>query len=437
MASDLETDEVPQGPHSRSTVFLTSDVPGIGGRVRERPEDFLVDEIPAYEPSGGDRGTTGTEHIAMLVQKTGMSTIEMVEVIATHFGVRRMDVGYAGLKDKHAITRQMITVHVPGKKIEDFPMLQHDRIGVLWADYHANKLKPGHLKGNRFSIRIRGVQFSKVREAKAVLDRLERLGVPNRVGEQRFGLLENNHDVGAALIAGDFERVVSLLLGPDPTHPEINAEARLLFASGDLAGAIHAFPRGARAEQTVLRELLRGRGARAAVLAVDRTMLSFYVSALQSAVFNSLLDQRLAAGTLATLESGDLAFKHENGSVFGVDDATAADPGTRERLRTVEISPSGPMWGGGMTRAGGSVLEREEGALASHGVSIEQVEVCAQRSRLSLEGKRRPLRVPLTNTDCEGGLDEHGPYVRVVFDLPRGAFATAVLPEIMKGGGGE
>jgi tRNA pseudouridine13 synthase len=353
---DHELVESPEdhGTHSRATTYLTSDVPGIGGRLRERPEDFLVDEIPAYEPTGADKGNTGTEHIAMLVQKIGLSTMEMVEVIAKHFGVRRNDVGYAGLKDKHAITRQVVTVHVPGKKIEDFPMLEHEKIGILWADYHANKLKPGHLKGNRFSIRIRGVNFARVREAKLVLDRLRELGVPNRVGEQRFGLLENNHEIGAALVAADFDKVIALLLGPDARHPEVNAEARRLFASGDLAGAIHAFPRNARAEQAALRALIRGGSSRQAVLAIDRSMLSFYVSALQSAVFNALLDETASpAGTIATLEPGDLAFKHDNGAVFAVDEATAADPETLARLARHEISPSGPMWGGEMTRAAG------------------------------------------------------------------------------------
>jgi tRNA pseudouridine13 synthase len=226
--------------------------------------------------------------------------------------------------------------------------------------------------------------------------------------------------------------VVSLLLAPDPAHPEVNAEARRLFAAGDLAGAVHAFPRGAKAEVTVLRELLRGKDAKRAVLSIDRSMLSFYVSALQSAVFNALLDGRLASGTLARLESGDLAFKHENGAVFAVDDLVASDPGTLERLAAFEVSPTGPLWGGAMTRAAGDVDAREVVALAALDLTPEHLEIFSQRSRQGMEGKRRPFRVPITNTDCEGGMDEHGPYVRVVFDLPRGAFATEVLPEIMK-----
>ncbi len=413
-------------PHALPRRYLTADIPGTGGRIRERPEDFLVDEIPAYEPSGSG------EHIYLLVQKRGLSTMEMVEVLSHHFGVRRMDVGCAGLKDKHAITRQVVSIHAPGKDAEDFPEIRHERMQVLWADRHANKLRPGHLKGNRFSIRIRGVEFTGVRHAKAALDRLARDGVPNRVGEQRFGLLGNNHLIGAALVAGDFERVASLLLGPCAQRPGVNPEARAHYVAGRLVEALDAFPRPARAERAMLRELIRGKSFKRAAYAIDMQLQRFYLSAFQSAVFNDVLDARLTLGALAALGPGDLAFKHDSGAVFPVDDALAALPETRERLGCLEISPSGPMWGARMSRAGGGIDAMETAALAARGATVEQLSAFCERSPRLVDGKRRPLRVPLTNTDVEGGADEHGAYIRVAFDLPRGAFATAVLPEIMK-----
>ncbi len=425
-APDDEREAAGSDPHAAPRRYLTADIPGTGGRIRDRPEDFLVDEIPAYEPSGSG------EHIYLLVQKRGLSTMEMVEVLSHHFGVRRIDVGCAGLKDKHAVTRQVASIHVPGRKVEDFPAIRHDRMEVLWADRHANKLRPGHLKGNRFSIRIRGVDFAGVRHAKAVLDRLERDGVPNRVGEQRFGMLGNNHLVGSAFISGDFERVAALLLGPCARGPGINAQARAHYAAGRLVEALEAFPRPARAERALLRELIRGKPFKRAAYAIDMQLQRFYLSAFQSAVFNTVLDQRLAAGTLATLAPGDLAFKHDSGAVFAVDETLAVDPATRERLARLEVSPSGPMWGGRMTRAAGPVDEVEVAALREHSVTVEHLAAFGERSPHLVDGKRRPLRVPLTNTDVEGGVDEHGAYIRVAFDLPRGAFATAVLPEIMK-----
>jgi tRNA pseudouridine13 synthase len=171
------------GTHVIPKSFMTADIPGIGGTIKQRPEDFLVDEIPQYFPAGSG------EHIYLTVTKRGMSTMEMVEVLSRHFGVRRNAVGYAGLKDKQAITRQMVSIHVPGKKIEQFPELRNERITVMGADDHANKLRPGHLRGNRFSVRIRGIKPTDVLAAQKVLSRLEKTGVPNRVGEQRFGML--------------------------------------------------------------------------------------------------------------------------------------------------------------------------------------------------------------------------------------------------------
>ncbi len=406
--------------------YVTAEVPGVGGVLRERPEDFLVEEIPAYEPSGEG------EHLYMLVQKRELSTMELVSILASHFRVERHAIGYAGLKDKHAITRQVVSVHVPGRREEEFPELRHERVGVLWVDRHANKLRPGHLKGNRFSIRIRGVKFQDVRHAKRTLEILERVGVPNRVGEQRFGMLRNNHLVGRALIAREFQRAADELLGPSVTRPDLNPEARRLYAEGKFAEARESLPRSAATEREVLRLLARGRDVRSAVCAIDQAVLRYYVSAFQSAIFNRVLDERLSAGTLDRLVAGDLAFKHENGAVFAVDEGVLSDADTAGRALRLEISPTGPMWSGAMMRAGGDVDAMELSAFASTGVTLEQLGAFTERAGQLIEGKRRALRVPLTVPMVEGGVDEHGAFIRVAFDLPRGSFATAVLPEIMK-----
>lgn len=420
--------ETPQdrNPHFAPQRWLTADVPGIGGVIRQRPEDFLVEEIPLYQPEG-----TG-EHIYMFVEKTHLSTFELIEIVARHFGVRRDAVGYAGLKDRVAITRQVLSVHTPGKRPEDFPSLEHDRVAIHWVDLHTNKLRQGHLAGNRFSVRIRNVKPTDVRTAQTVLRRLEKSGVPNRYGEQRFGIGENNHLVGRALLLADFDEAVREILGPNPVKPELNTEARRLFAQGQLEEALRAFPRSARAERTVLRELIRGKDHERAVLAIDDPSLNFFVSAFQSAVFNRVLDQRLAQGTFDTLLEGDLAMKHANRALFAVDRPVLDDPATPERVRTFEISPTGPLWGKEMMRATGTTDRAEIEALAAAGVSPEQVLAFGTRHPRLIEGARRPLRVPVSFPEVEGGVDEHGAYVRVGFELPRGSFATVVLREIMK-----
>lgn len=414
------------GTHVVPGTYLTAGLRGIGGRLKARPEDFLVEEIPLYQPSGEG------EHIYLFVEKRGLSTLELVGLLAGHFGVRRSDVGYAGLKDKDAVTRQVMSVRVPGRSPEDFPRLRHDRVDVLWVDRHANKLRPGHLRGNRFSVKVRGVGAAAVLDARRTLDRLVALGVPNRVGEQRFGSSQNNHRIGLAIIRGDADAVVREMLAPSDDSPAAQQQARRLFAEGDLPGALAQWPRSARAERAVLGAILRGADPQRAVACIGPTELRYYVTAFQSAVFNAVLDRRVSEGLLGVLREGDLAWKHDSGAVFAVTADVLADPGTPGRLAALGISPSGPLWGRAMTRAAGETGRVELDALHAAGASGEDLDRFDARFRGMAEGARRPLRVPLAHVEVEGGSDEHGPYVRCAFDLPPGAFATVVMREVMK-----
>lgn len=421
---------MPFAPHLTPGLYLTGDVPGIGGIIRQRPEDFLVEELPAYEPCGEG------EHLYMLIEKRDMATMHMVRVIANHFGVRPDAVGIAGLKDKRAITRQLVSVHVPGKTPADFPAFEHESISIHWIDQHTNKLRRGHLAGNRFVIRVREVSPASVVHAHRALARLARLGAPNRLGPQRFGNLGLNHEVGRALILEDHQRVLDLLLGPCATHPDGQSRAREAYAAGDLEQALAVTSRSARTERHLLQTLIRGSNPKRAVWGIDPAERSFFVTAFQSAIFNRVLQTRLTDGTFAQLLEGDLAFKHDNGAVFPIGAAELADASIAQRLARLEISPTGPMWGAQSMHAGGAVAQLERQALDESGVSLEQLAAHIKAARIHVEGARRPLRVPLQFPDVEGGVDEHGAYVKCRFELPRGAFATVVMDEIMKTGHG-
>lgn len=409
--------------------YLTADIPPIGGRLKERIEDFVVEEIPLYRPSGAG------EHIYLFIEKHNMSTSQLVAIVARHFGVPKNAVGFAGMKDKFAITRQVISVHTPGMGLEDFPMLTHERLAVLWADLHTNKLRLGHLASNRFSVRIRGVEMGKAIAARAVLRALERAGVPNFAGEQRFGNRQNNHRLGRLMLLGRDRALLDELLGPDPAYPALNAQGREHYALGRFAEAHAVFPSVCRHELAALAALKRGGTARHAIQAIDVFQRRFWFSAFQSAVFNAVLAQRLRDGTLATLEAGDVAAKHENTAMFRVDDAVLAEAGTAGRLERLEISPSGPMWGRDMMTALGAPAEREAQALAQTGVTVDHLaKIVAPLGPSMTLGARRALRVPIMYPEVEGGLDAHGPYVRCAFELPPGSFATVVMREIMKTG---
>ncbi len=406
--------------------YVTAEIPGVGGRIKETPEDFLVEEIPLYAPSGEG------EHIYLMVEKRSMTAMQLFDVIARHFRVKRSAVGYAGLKDKQAVTRQVVSVHLPGRRDEDIPHLEHDRVRVLWTDRHANKLKRGHLAGNRFSIKIRGVDIGQTPTVLRTVRMLERVGVPDRIGAQRFGYLGNNHLIGLALLRRDAHAAVEAMLGPSTASPEAQREARALYAEGRFAEARDAFPRSLHTEWAVLDALACGEHPEQAIEAVQPDVLGFYISAFQSAVFNAVLDARIVEGTLGVLREGDIAVDRRSRKPMEIDEVALADESILDRHRRFELSASGPMWGALMRRASGETGRVEAETLASFGISPDALPDPADLGIPMIGGTRRPLRVALTNTSVEAGSDERGPYIRCAFDLPRGGFATTVLDEIMK-----
>jgi tRNA pseudouridine13 synthase len=426
--SPTPSDPPDRSAHVNPTTYLSAAIPGTGGLIKQRPEDFIVEEVPLYDPSGQG------EHIYLFAQKIGISTAQLVEIVAKHFRVPVGAVGYAGLKDKHAITRQVISVHAPGKRPEDFPMLRHERVQVLWVDQHENKLRRGHLKANRFAIKVREAPIAGVIHAKRTLELLADQGVPNRLGEQRFGFLENNHLVGRAIVLGDDQLALNELLGP---RPEMNQKdqqrlAREAYARGDLAEAARLFGVATKVEASVVRALMRGATPSQAIKAMGELQYSFVLSALQSAVFNALLDERLSAGTIGSLALGDVAAKHDSHGVFAITQSELDSGALPARLAQLEISPTGPMWSHRMMRASGAIDAMEVEALARFGLTPSDFERFEQRTGHELRGERRALRVRLEYPEVEAGSDEFGLYIKCSFELPPGSFATVVMREVMK-----
>ncbi len=160
--------------------FLTQDLPGIGGEIRTEPQDFQVEEVPAYLPKGEG------EHLYLLIEKENLTTRALVEFLRDEIGVPEKAIGVAGLKDKRARTRQWLSLP---RAYEDRLCLLENLKGIrlLDAGLHTNKLRTGHLKGNRFRILIRNPQGG-LEEARRILEALAQKGVPNYYGPQRFGL---------------------------------------------------------------------------------------------------------------------------------------------------------------------------------------------------------------------------------------------------------
>lgn len=397
------------------TEFLTAQVPGTGGRIREQPEDFQVDEIPLYEPSGeGD-------HLYISVEKSGLTTYDLLRELARTLNCKERDLGYAGLKDARAITRQ--TISVPLRKPDDVKGLQIPGVTILSARLHRNKLRPGHLAGNRFQIRIHQVNPGGLKHALATLDILEKTGVPNRFGEQRYGALGNSHRIGRALLREDYNAAASEIIG-NPTeiiHPGWQQAAEA-YRSGDLETAIEKLPRHCRPERRLLELLRDGKSHRKAVRAIPRKLLRLYLSAYQSSLFDHLVNMRLDA--LDQVWAGDLAYKHVNGACFLVTDPSAE----QLRANSFEISPSAPLFGHKTKLAEGHAGQLEHDLLDREGLSLESFRLSGG---LAMEGERRPMRVPVHSPKAvpvEDGL-------LVSFSLPKGSFATTVLAEVIKSRG--
>ncbi|MFZ9880945.1 MAG: tRNA pseudouridine(13) synthase TruD [Phycisphaerales bacterium] len=398
-----------------------SSAAGIGGRLKERPEDFIVEEIPAYDPCGEG------EHLYLGIQKTNMPHSEMLGVVCRHFRVEESAVGFAGMKDRVAVTHQTVSVHVPGDRAVG--ELRHERLVVTWAQRHTNKLRRGHLRGNRFAIRIRGVDPLKVVEVKRRMELLASAGIPDYFGEQRFGYRVNNHLHGRMYARGEWQPLLDELLGARGTpFPPHQLAAREAYEAGRFAEAHDMWGRNDQAERIALRALAKGRDAAGAVRAVPAHVRDFWMSALQAAVYNEALTRRVRDGSFARVMRGDVVALAGSSSVFPVaPDASDEEIGAlNARCAALDLSPAGPICGPSMVAAAGVPAEVERAALAAHGCDGGEFMPPA----LSQEGARRPFRIVMRDWSVDAGVDEHGGYIRLAFDLPKGAFATVLCREI-------
>jgi len=175
--------------------------PGCCATIRSVPEDFFVDEQIGYEPAGEGN------HAWLHIEKRNTNTEWLARELASLVDVPLREVGYAGLKDRHAVTRQFFTVNLSGKVEPDWQQLASEDIRILSVDRHNRKLKRGDLRDNRFAITLRGLHG----ECGDVDQRLQRIaeeGVPNYFGEQRFGHDFGNLAMAAALFRGEWRETI-------------------------------------------------------------------------------------------------------------------------------------------------------------------------------------------------------------------------------------
>ena len=297
--------------------WITADLPGIGGSFKASPEDFLVEEIAAYEPSG-----TG-DFLYLWVEKRDLAAGEFVRVLGKSLGIQQQDIGVAGLKDKVALTQQWVSV--PLLNEEKLSQIDHPGIRILKTGRHNNKLKTGHLSGNRFQIRIRGTVNQSQERLVGLLERIHTLGIPNAYDRQRFGRGNETLKLGWEILSGNAPRSI----------------------------------------KPWLRRLA--------------------VSALQSGLYNTYLLRRQLEGNLHRVIPGEVLAKCPAGGMFRAPTDPEALGPEQARMDTHEITSAGPIFGWKLFAAEGLAKATEDAILAQSGLNRESF----LREKRITEGTRR------------------------------------------------
>ncbi len=326
-------------------------IPGLSGRLRATPDDFVVQEEVGFAPSGSG------EHVLLKVRKRAANTDWVARRIAAFAQVDARAVSYAGLKDRQAVAEQWFSVHLPGRPDPDWSACHDEEFKILEHGRHDRKLKRGTLRGNAFAITIRELRGDRA-EWEERLQRLAVLGAPNYFGEQRFGLEGGNLDRAAALFAG--------------------------------------------------RERVK-----------DRRKKGLYLSAARAQLFNQVLSRRVADGSWNRPLAGDVMLLDGSHSVFPID---AVEQDSVERVAAMDIHPTGPLWGSGELMSRGNVAALECAVADELALFRQGLEQAGMRQ------ERRALRVRVRDLVWEFHHDES---VTVWFRLPAGAYATAVLREMV------
>jgi tRNA pseudouridine13 synthase len=342
--------------------YAFPDLPGCGGRIKFEPDDFRVEEVPAYTPSGEG------EHVYLHVEKRGVTTHQMLAALTRAFGLPLKAAGHAGLKDARALSVQWVSLHSP----RDLDMSQwpDGPWRLLEAARHPNKLRPGHLLGNRFEIKIRGVRREEtVPEA---MSWLTRRGFANYFGPQRFGRDGSNAGRGKALVL-----------------------------RGNTRGSPHS------------------------------PQARLWVNALQAELFNRVVGIRLdRLGTVGTILPGDLAVLRRNGAAFRVDSVNLSD--SQARCEAGEISPSAPLFGYRVDLADEEPGGWEREVLSAESLTPSSFRLRSKRD--SPKGERRPVRAFPESLKWELGWERGERVLCMCLTLPAGAYATSFLRELVKDG---
>ncbi|MRI57938.1 MAG: tRNA pseudouridine(13) synthase TruD [Epsilonproteobacteria bacterium] len=336
---------------------------------KHSPETFVVEEVPLYPFSGEG------EHLILKVRKKGMTTWEMLQALSEQIGVKVKDIGYAGLKDKNALTYQYISIN---KKYEEpLERFFHTNIKIIETTRHKNKIRLGHLKGNRFFVRLKKVSPLSAKKIDEVLKIIAQEGLPNYFGYQRFGLDEKNYLIGQAIVEGK--------------RKERSKKLRRFY--------INAY-------QSHLFNLWLSKR-----IEHSKLLKSFDPKELKD-IFDlptDLLKELKEQPRFFKIYPGDIMMHYPFGKIFFADDV----PQEARRFLAKSVAPTGLLPGRRVKRSDG--LSRE-------------IEKDFDDERIDEFGDRRYAWVFVE--DLKGRYKEKEAWYELNFFLPKGSYATVLLEEI-------
>ncbi|MDR1614966.1 MAG: tRNA pseudouridine(13) synthase TruD [Campylobacteraceae bacterium] len=336
--------------------------------------DFVVNEIPLYEFSGSG------EHLILHVRKKDLTTWAMLRIFSEISGAKIRDFGYAGLKDKDGMTTQYISIHKHyAKSFENF---SHPNIKILNMNYHDNKIKIGHLKGNRFFIRVKKTLPSDALKLSFACEKAAKEGYPNYFGYQRFGKDGDNFELGKAILIGE--------------KRERNPKLREFLISAY--------------QSELFNRWLAKR------IEISKYFESFNIAELQNALKwdRETIKELKNQPQFFKLLKGDVCHHYPHGKAFLCDDLDAE----LKRFLARDITITGFLAGSRAIRACGLAGEIDSEIVNDNDVCLDRV-----------DGSRRFAWNFIE--DFKYKYIEEEAWFEMDFTLTKGAYATVVLEEIL------
>ncbi len=414
--------------------YLTT-TPGVGGTLKVSPEDFVVEEVsspPAVVIDG--------PHTIARLRVREWETNRLVRQLARTLHISRSRIGYAGTKDKRAVTTQLFSFE--NLDPEAVTSLRIKDIEVLEAFRASRPLELGDLVGNRFQIVLRDLHPTRGDAAATVAETTRQLveagGYPNFFGIQRFGSVRPiTHVVGRHMVRGEFHDAVETYVanpieGEDPESYEVRAA---LEATGDVKGALHDYPRNYTFEKAMLNHLAaHPNDDLGALRSLPLNLLIMFVHAYQSYLYNRILSERMRRDLpIREPIEGDLVLPADKQGLPDRDRTIEVTADNRDRVasrcRAGKAWVSAVLYGSETTFAQGEMGEIERGTIEAEGVRPEDF-ILPDLPRVSSRGTRREIVAPIRALEAS----VEGSDLQIAVELTRGAYATCLTREYTKTG---